>query len=462
MIYDLMTTYTTQEVWMYLLDFGTESLKIFKECPHVGEVIFANNGEKLSRFFSRIKEIVKERKEILSEYNGEYNFFLKTSGKSMPLITIIINGYESFVEHYDDLFDDTLLTLTREGSKTGVVFIMTTVASNDLRYRMGQNFKQKIALTLNDSGDYSNIYDTLGNRKPAQRFGRGLVNLGETIYEFQTAKSCEPEEYNVFIKSEIEKIKKVNIITAEKVPVLPSVVKREDFNIGLEDLNNIPIGLRKRDIKPELYDFKNNFITIIAAKNIEEAIQFASNIWQEISSLQQIETILLDPERKILSGKNDLKENYEKLVKKIKSKETNHNVCFILGLDRWINFLEQEVNQNKEREDDEEEEEGLEGVEKLETILKQSEKKKNFSFIIVDAASKMKEHNYDSWYSENVMENNIIWVGNGIEDQYLIDVNAPRKEIIDNCGCSFGYINKKDKTILLKLLEMKEKREEDE
>lgn len=462
-VYDLMTTYTTKEVWMYILDFGTESLKIFRESPHVGEVIFANNGEKLSRFFSKIKEIVNKRKQILSEYNGEYNFFLKTSGKAMPLITIIINGYESFIEHYDDIFDDTLLTLTREGSKTGIVFIMTTVASNDLRYRMGQNFKQKIALTLNDSGDYSNIYDGIGNRKPAQRFGRGFVNFGEIIYEFQTAKSCEPEEYNVFIKNEIERIRGINTILAEKIPVLPSIVKREDFNIGMEDLTNIPIGLRKRDIKSELYDFKNNLITIIAAKNIEEAIQFASNIWQEMNTLKEIETIILDPERKVLSGKNDLKENYDKMKTKIKAKKSNHNICFILGLDRFINFLEQEeAGQGKKQEDDDEDDEFVEGVEKLESMIKQCETKKNFSFIIVDVASKMKEHNYDEWYSQNVMQNNIIWVGNGIEDQYLIDVNAPRKEIIDNCGCSFGYINKKDKTVLLKLLEMKEKREEDE
>ncbi len=185
-----------------------------------------------------------------------------------------------------------------------------------------------------------------------------------------------------------------------------------------------------------------------------------------MSTLKKIETILLDPERKILSGKNELKENYEKLTETIKAKRTNHHVCFILGLDRFINFLEQECSQDKNEEDNEneedEEEECLEGAEKLEAIIKQCETKKNFSFIIVDVASKMKEHNYDEWYSQNVMENNVIWVGNGIEDQYLIDVNAPRKEVIDNCGCSFGYINKKDKTILLKLLEMKEKREEDE
>ena len=116
----------------------------------------------------------------------------------------------------------------------------------------------------------------------------------------------------------------------------------------------------------------------------------------------------------------------------------------------------------EEEQEDEDEDDCMEGAEKLAALMKQCEKKKNYSFIIVDAASKIKEHNYDEWYTENVLEGNIIWVGNGIDDQYLIDVNAPRKEILDNCGCSFGYINKKDKTIMLKLLEMKEKREDDE
>ena len=461
-VYDLMTTYTTNDVWMYILDFGTESLKIFNDCPHVGEVIFANNNEKLSRFFTRIQEIIKERKQILSEYNGDYNFFLKTSGKSMPLITILINGYENFVENYDDVYDDILLTLTREGTKTGVVFVMSTTASNDLRYRMAQNFKQKIALSLNDLSDYSSIFEGLGKRKPARRFGRGLVNLGENIYDFQTAKSCEPEEYNVFIKEEIEKVKKDNKTTAEKIPILPDIVKIDNFKMEIKDLSEIPIGLRKKDIKPEVYDLKNNFISIISAKDIEEAVQFGSNIWQEVSTIKDVNSIILDPDRKILSGKNDLKDNYEKIISKGKKKSSNHNVCFIFGLDKFLNYLEGIKNNSDEEDDEDDDYDSTGGVEKFEAIIRKCEKNKNFSFVIVDSASKMKEHNYDDWYSENVLEDNIIWVGNGIEDQYLLDVNAPRKYISDNCGCSFGYINKKGQTTMLKLLEMKEKREDDE
>lgn len=457
MIYDLMTTYSTEEVWMYILDFGTESLKIFRESPHVGDIMFVNDGEKLSRFFATIREIVKERKQILSEYNGDYNFFLKTSGRSMPLITIFINGYETFIENYDDVFDDILLTLTREGTATGVLFVMSTTASNDLRYRMGQNFKQKIALSLNDSSDYSSIFDGLGNKRPARRFGRGLVNLGEAIYEFQTAKSCEPEDYNVFMKEEIEKVKKANKIVADYIKVLPDIVKVEELEVDWNDLSNFSIGLRKRDIVPEVYDFKNNFVSIITAKDLDEAIQFASNIFEVTNNIGEIETIILDPERKVLSGKNEMGDNYGKLINGLNEETPIHHLCFILGFDKFINSLEQNVNAGNSEEDDYQE-----GAEIFGQVINACQENGNFSFIIVDVDSKIKEHNYDDWYDRNIVEDNIIWVGNGIDDQYLLDINGPRKEIVDNCGCSFGYINKKHKTVMLKLLGMKERREDDE
>ncbi len=452
-VYDLMTTYTAEEVWTYILDFGTETFKIFNDSPNVGEVIFANDDEKLKRFFTRMKEIINERKKILSEYNGDYNLYLKTSEQKMPLITILINGYENFTENYYDVFDDTLLTLTREGAKTGMTFIVSTAAYNDMRYRMAQNFKQKIALSLNDTSEYASIFTGIRNRKPAHRFGRGLINIKEEIFEFQTAKSCEPEEYNVFIKNEIEKIKKNNKTTAEKIPVLPNIVKAEDLKTKINDITNFPIGLRKKDIKPELFNFKDNLITIITGKDLDEATQFASNIWEKMNNIKNINIITLDLERKVLGGKEDFEENYKKIISK--QNKSNYNICFIFGLDKFINYLEENANRDNEDKD-------IQEIKKIEDIIEICKKNKNFSITIVDSSAKIKEHNYDDWYRENIKAENIIWVGNGIDDQYIIDINAPRKEVNNNCGCSFGYINKKEKTIMIKLLEMKEKRDEDE
>lgn len=450
-VYDLMTTYNAENVWMYILDFGTETFKIFSESPQVGEVIFTNNDEKLRRFFSRIKGIVNERKKILSEYNGDYSFFLKTSGKSMPLITILINGYENFTENYYDEFDDTLLTLTREGLKTGVTFIISTATYNDMRYRMAQNFKQKIALSLNDTSEYGTIFTGLRNRKPAHRFGRGFINLRDEIYEFQTAKACEPEEYNVFIKEEIKRIKKDNKTTAEKIQILPEIFKAEELKISTNNIASFPIGLRKKDIRPELYNFEDNFINVITAQDLDEAIQFASNIWQKINSIKNVNVITLDLEKRVLCGKDDLKDNLKKVISK--GNTSKHNICFIFELNKFINYIEE--NANNPNTDSQK-------IEKFEDILNIYKNEGNFSFILIDSASKIKERNYDEWYRNNVNKNNIIWVGNGIDDQYIMDTNAPRKDIINLCGCSFGYVNKKNKTVMIKLLEMKDKREDDE
>ena len=53
-------------VWTYLLDFGSESLKVFKDAPHVGDVIFLNESEKIGRFFEMISKEIKDRKTVLS------------------------------------------------------------------------------------------------------------------------------------------------------------------------------------------------------------------------------------------------------------------------------------------------------------------------------------------------------------------------------------------------------------
>lgn len=472
-IYDLMTTYSTEKIWLYILDFGTESFRIFNEAPHVGEVIFENDKEKIERFFTKLKEIAKIRKEILSEYNGDYNFYLETSGKTMPMIVVLINGYDVFCENYIDDYDDILLTLTRDGLKTGITFIFATSSYSDIRYRMADNFRQKMALSLNNTNEYSSIFEGVGNRVPVHRFGRGFVNLKDNVYEFQTAKVFEPKDYNAFMKNKVKELKEKYKTVAEGIAVLPDKVKLNNVKNKITSLDNFPIGLRKRDLKLETFDFKTNFMNIISANDIEEAIQFAANIWEALKLLANLNIIIIDQDRRVLPGRNDFKDNYNKLLSTIKSNENkteeelnseNETICMIFGVDKFINYLDElirqeddEDNDDEKEDEDYEEEEFSDGIEKFTSIIKRSEKCGKITFIVIDNSSKMKEHSYDEWYDKN-----IIWVGNEIEEQYLLEVNASRKEVVNNCGCSFGYINKKNKTVMIKLLEMKEKREEDE
>ena len=69
-----------------------------------------------------------------------------------------------------------------------------------------QNFKQKLALQLNNDDDYLYIFEKIGRKRASNLYGRGLVPIeGEGIFEFQTAKICDIEKQNDYIKNMIQK-----------------------------------------------------------------------------------------------------------------------------------------------------------------------------------------------------------------------------------------------------------------
>lgn len=437
-VYDIMTTHTAEEVQLYLMDFGSEALKIFKESPNVGDVVFMNEFEKMSRLFDMIQKEIKDRKSILSEYNGDYNLYLQTSGKTMPMLVIIINNYEAFSENFEDDFEDTLQMLTREGIKCGITFLITANTHNDIRYRLAQNFKQTIALQLNNEDDYYNIFEKVGKKRPSPIFGRGLLDIvdGE-IYEFQTAKICEPENWNLHIKEVIEDFKNSNQTRAKSIPVIPDRVTWEDIKDYGKDLTTVPIGIAKKSLNVFTYDFTKNFMNIITSKNLEDSIEFTSHILEGLKQLKEIEINIIDAERILQTKKIDLSDLYNQLVAKIEktTKNSKYSLAIIIGIDKFLNDLDED---------------------EFTQILKKAEETGKYSFILVENATRLKNHEYDEWYKNYIMGDSGIWVGNGIDDQYLLDVNSSGKEIINICGASFGYVVRQSEPILIKLLGMKE------
>lgn len=437
-IYDIMTSHTADEVQMYVLDFGSEALKIFKDSPTVGDVVFSSDSEKIDRLFEMVQKEIRERTEILSDYNGDYDLYISASKNTMPMIVVFINNYETFLEQYEAKYDEVFLSLTREGLKCGIVFIITANSANSIRYRLSHNFRQKIALQLNNQDDYYNIFEKVGNKRPANIFGRGLIQM-EDIYEFQTAQICEPEKWNAHIKEVNAELNKTSKISAKPIPILPDIVTYEDIKVALKDLSSVPIGINKGNLEINAYNFRRDFINIITAKNIDIAIQFASNIIDEISQLKNVEVAVLDAESILTTGKDNLKANYMNFIQKLRdnSQKDNHIVCIIIGVDKFINELE-----NAEK--------------GLYEILERAELLANYNFIIVENVAKLKNHAYDEWYKNYAIGDSGIWVGNGIADQYTININLKDKNIVNRCGESFGYTIRRENATMVKLLGMKE------
>ncbi len=439
MIFDTITNYSPEEVNLYLFDFGSEVLKIFKNSPHVGDVIYMNDVEKISRFFEMIQKEIKERTKILSNFGGNYNLYLKSSGKQMPMLQIIINNYEAFSEIYIDKYDDLLLSLTRDGIKCGVVFVITASASSDIRYRMSQNFKQKIALQLNNDDDYFNLFDGIGKKRPSHIFGRGLVKL-EDIYEFQTAKICQPENWNQYIKDTISNLNKIYSIGAKPIPVLPKLVSIEDVRTEIKDLSKVPLGINKKNLNPYNYNFERNFVSMVTSKNIENSTNYILHVLEVIKLIKDVNIVVFDAEMVLQNSKSNLKTTYKnfKLGLENNVNLNKQNVCIIIGVDKFINDLEN-------------------GEEEFLQLLHNTENLKNYRFILVDNNSKFKNREYDQWYKEYISGDTGIWIGNGVNDQYLISISNMGNRLNNRCGESFGYIIKQGEPICIKLLGIEEK-----
>ena len=91
--------------------------------------------------------------------------------------------------------------------------------------------------------------------------------------------------------------------------------------------------------------------------------------------------------------------------------------------------------------------------------LKTTEELGNYNFILVDNFSKLKNREYDEWYKNYIIGDSGIWVGNGINDQYLINLNVNGMDLVNNCGSSFGYAIVRETPELIKLLVMKDEGE---
>ena len=441
-VYDLITEYTSEQVQMYFMDFGSEALKIYKNAPHVGDMIFMGEDEKLFRFFEMLQNEIKTRKDILSNYNGDYNTFI-AKGNKMPFIVIIINNYEAFDENYEEQYDDLFLALTREALKCGMMFVVTANSTASMKYRLGQNFNKKIALQLNDDDEYYSIFDNIQKKRPAHIFGRGLIKgEGDSIFEFQTAKICEHISYNEHIEEIIEKIKQENKVKAKALPALPKVLMLEQVEEHITDMTSVPIGMIKDDLSILLYDFMERFITIIASRSVDVSTKYAFNICEEAKQMQNTNIIILNA-----NTKDDMKKQYKSFVttikKGIKSKEETTTLCVIVGITDLID-------------------DGIIDDFEFNELLENAKQSGKYCFIIVDKPNKIEEHGFDSWYENNISSGNGIWIGKGIENQTLISTNFNADGLINDCDNSFGYYVENGDTVFIKLLGMKEDGDTDE
>lgn len=462
LLYSFITTYKTAEINAYILDFGGETLGVFKNAPQVGDIAYLNDAEKINNLFKMIEETLNERRKLFSEYGGTYDSFIKNSQEKQPSIVILLNNYEAFVENYEDR-NETLIQISRESSKYGIYFIITATSENSVRLRMKQNFSLIYVLGQNNETDYSSILGNCHGKVPAKLKGRGLFKKDQ-IYEFQTAHVSE-ENLNDYLPKIVATLTNQEPNKATKVPVLPEEVNFEAVKHAITANSNIVVGINKQKLNVEKFNIAKNSINIISSYEIETTIDFLHSLINQLTyinygDLYIINTTEEDFNNLNMNGKIYTK-NFDALIEKIIEyvdkvyeiyEERNFDetviirqkkiVCFVLGMYDFINQLNEE---NKK---------------KLESFFAKNNQMGLVSFMIIDNPDTIKNYTYENWFKTGADTSRGIWIGSGIADETLFKISKFEREDRAEITSEFGYIIHNAKIIKIKLLKNFEPKEQ--
>ncbi|WP_166244072.1 type VII secretion protein EssC [Paenibacillus turpanensis] len=276
----LALKYSPDDIHMYILDFGTRTLGVFRNLPHVGEVVYPEDEEKLEKLLSWMLGELEIRKRKFAE-RGISNLvsYRTATGEQVPAILIVLDNYTNFQEASIDRVTD-IVKLVREGGNYGFYFVSAANAVNSFPYRITQNVTQMLVFQLSERSEYTAIVGRTNGLEPEKTPGRGLAK-DSTPLEFQAALPAEglsDDQVSESIRMQCDAMKAVfhkpvaqSISVAESVTIQELLFKTKE-SLTTEQLQTaFPIGLNMENIQPVIVDLRRTAVCAISYVNAAEA-----------------------------------------------------------------------------------------------------------------------------------------------------------------------------------------------
>ncbi|EOS35196.1 type VII secretion protein EssC [Lachnospiraceae bacterium M18-1] len=264
-VMSLAERYTPDEVNMYVMDFGSWSMKNMQALPHMGGVANGNESEKITKLARMLATELDRRKMMFAQKGaGSLEVYRQVSGRSLPSIIIAVDNFAPIREMYSDI-EEVFVRLSREGSGFGIYLVITASSlSGSVGYNLSQNFKQALALRMTEKADYRDIVGDTQGLEPSKIAGRGLVR-GNPPMEFQTALAVPAEndvEYVANLKRRCKEL--ADGWTGElpqEIPVMPEIVLPGHIR-GISP-DRIVVGLSEEETMPVTFP-RDNRLTLIS------------------------------------------------------------------------------------------------------------------------------------------------------------------------------------------------------
>jgi S-DNA-T family DNA segregation ATPase FtsK/SpoIIIE len=457
MLYTLLKTHSPRTFNAYLLDFGAETLGAFREAPHVGDVVFATDAERIERLFRMLVDELERRRKILSVYDGGFVAYTQQNNPPEPLpsILVVIHGFEIFTELFEKQLDG-LAGLTRDGLRCGISFVLTCTRANGVSYRLLPNFKQKLALKLNSNDDYLSILGSMRNVVIPHDYARGLVKL-DKIYEFQGAQASVDGRESETIRALCHKLALQVAKTgpqayrAWSIPALPEVVTAASLTDTIDFAQQVPLGFAKDSIEVATFDFKRTPVLMVLGEDEMLEARFLAGLIEVLRRAEKVPTIILDPDSLLKDSIDRYNEKYES--------SAGNPVAYFASRADVTGFLGDVFEGNRVIEGS-----FLIGV-SLKSIVESldSTLKTGFEQFVTTGAyrhlrglvlsgepSRFSSFGFEAWYRELASFGDGVWVGDGFGNQNTLKTGRILPLFREQLKKDFGFLVFKGNATLIK------------
>ena len=86
------------------------------------------------------------------------------------------------------------------------------------------------------------------------------------------------------------------------------------------------------------------------------------------------------------------------------------------------------------------------------TLVETANMIQTIKFIFIDTIDIFKKVEYDNWYKAIVKNNQGIWIGNGISEQYTLKLSKITRELQEDVDLGFGYVIRRGIPVLTKFI----------
>jgi len=412
-LYSSSIEHTPDEVNFYVIDCGAETLKMFYKIPHVGAIATVDEQDKIMGIIELVDKEYDRRKELFADYAGNYQNYHENSGEKLPLIVVMINNYDVFIESHNKIAD-LLNNFYRDCAKYGISFIISSIATNSIKSRPAQYFKNKIALRLPNKDEYRGFMPNCPKGLiPAKFFGRGIIGKDETGYEFQTANICDLKKINAQIQAVSDKLNEAYVTRAPKIKSIPEVISIPTVIEKLTGLNSVPIGYNIMTKDIAVHNFIESKINLISGEDITHDIPFIVALLKQMASLENVNVKVVDFVSVLpnIPKVTIYKENFDQTLAVINNEianeqfTQNNNVYLILGIGEMRNKLSDV------------------GRQILNNLFMAINNIQKSIFILADNYSSFKNLQVEQWYQTQIDNTNGIWLGPNVSSQMVMSVN---------------------------------------